>query len=132
MSDLVVTQVKSSIGTKPKHRGTLRALGLGIYAGALGLGTGFGLLLLPIAERSDGAYRILFALTGLGFLVLPLLRRFLKESRAYVQYQTKVTFRQALAAGLGKHFWPLAAMAFLVAAFTKPRRRSISRDHLDG
>ncbi len=25
---LKVTQVKSSIGTKPKHRGTLRALGL--------------------------------------------------------------------------------------------------------
>ena len=29
MSDLKVTQVRSSIGTKPKHRGTLRALGLG-------------------------------------------------------------------------------------------------------
>jgi large subunit ribosomal protein L30 len=27
-SVLVVTQVRSSIGTKPKHRGTLRALGL--------------------------------------------------------------------------------------------------------
>jgi large subunit ribosomal protein L30 len=26
---LVVTQIKSSIGCKPKHRGTLRALGLG-------------------------------------------------------------------------------------------------------
>jgi large subunit ribosomal protein L30 len=26
---LVVTQTKSGIGTKPKHRGTLRALGLG-------------------------------------------------------------------------------------------------------
>ena len=26
---LIVTQVKSAIGTKPKHRGTLRALGLG-------------------------------------------------------------------------------------------------------
>ncbi len=25
---LIVTQVRSSIGTKPKHRGTLRALGL--------------------------------------------------------------------------------------------------------
>ena len=25
----VVTQIRSSIGTKPKHRGTLRALGLG-------------------------------------------------------------------------------------------------------
>ena len=29
MADLKVTQIKSSIGSKPKHRGTLRALGLG-------------------------------------------------------------------------------------------------------
>ena len=29
MSELKVTQIRSSIGTKPKHRGTLRALGLG-------------------------------------------------------------------------------------------------------
>ena len=28
MANLVITQVKSAIGTKPKHRGTLRALGL--------------------------------------------------------------------------------------------------------
>jgi large subunit ribosomal protein L30 len=28
-SSLKVTQVRSAIGTKPKHRGTLRALGLG-------------------------------------------------------------------------------------------------------
>ena len=27
-SQLKVTQIRSSIGTKPKHRGTLRALGL--------------------------------------------------------------------------------------------------------
>ncbi|MBV8161688.1 MAG: 50S ribosomal protein L30 [Acidimicrobiia bacterium] len=29
MANLKVTQVRSGIGTKPKHRGTLRALGLG-------------------------------------------------------------------------------------------------------
>ena len=29
MPDLKVTQVKSAIGSKPKQRGTLRALGLG-------------------------------------------------------------------------------------------------------
>ena len=29
MSGIHVKQVKSAIGTKPKHRGTLRALGLG-------------------------------------------------------------------------------------------------------
>lgn len=28
MTTLRVTQVKSTIGTKPKHRGTMRALGL--------------------------------------------------------------------------------------------------------
>ncbi|MBN2622247.1 MAG: 50S ribosomal protein L30 [Acidimicrobiales bacterium] len=28
MPDIKVTQIRSSIGTKPKHRGTLRALGL--------------------------------------------------------------------------------------------------------
>ena len=29
MPELKVTQVRSGIGTKPQHRGTLRALGLG-------------------------------------------------------------------------------------------------------
>jgi large subunit ribosomal protein L30 len=29
MADITVTQVRSGIGAKPKHRGTLRALGLG-------------------------------------------------------------------------------------------------------
>jgi large subunit ribosomal protein L30 len=29
MADITVRQVKSAIGVKPKHRGTLRALGLG-------------------------------------------------------------------------------------------------------
>jgi large subunit ribosomal protein L30 len=29
MAELLVTQIKSSIGAKPKSRGTLRALGLG-------------------------------------------------------------------------------------------------------
>ena len=29
MAEITVTQVRSGIGAKPKHRGTLRALGLG-------------------------------------------------------------------------------------------------------
>lgn len=29
MAQIVVTQVKSTIGSQPKHRGTIRALGLG-------------------------------------------------------------------------------------------------------
>ena len=98
----------------------VRALGIGIYALAGALGTGLGLILLPIAESSDDAYRTLFGFTAAGLLVLPLLMRFLKESRAYVRYAKPVGFRQALAAGLGRHFWPLAGMAFFIAAFSSP------------
>ncbi len=29
MAQIVVTQIKSTIGSKPKHRGAIRALGLG-------------------------------------------------------------------------------------------------------
>ena len=98
----------------------VRALGIGIYGVAAAMGAGTGLILLPIAERSEDAYKLLFGLTAVGLLALPLLIRFLKESRAYVQFTKAVTFRQALAAGLGRHFWPLAGMAFFIAAFSSP------------
>jgi len=98
----------------------LRALGLGIYALFGAMGTGLGIILLPIAENSPGSWRILYALTGIGLLIVPLAARFLKESRAYVQFAKPVKFRQALRAGLGRHFWPLAAMAFFIAAYSSP------------
>lgn len=98
----------------------VRALGIGLYALAGASGSGIGLALLPIAERSDYSYRLLFAFTGIGLLALPILVRFLAESRAYVQYERNVTFRTALKAGLGRHFWPLAAIAFLIAVFSSP------------
>jgi MFS family permease len=99
---------------------SLRALGLGIYALFGAMGNGLGLILLPIAENSAGSWRILFALTGIGLLIVPLAARFLKESRAYVQFAKPVKFRQALRAGLGRHFGPLAAIAFLIAAYSSP------------
>lgn len=98
----------------------VRALGIGMYALAGASGSGIGLALLPIAERSDYSYRALFAFTGIGLLALPILIRFLSESRAFVQYERNVTFRMALQAGLSRHFWPLAAIAFLVAMFASP------------
>lgn len=98
----------------------VRALGIGIYALAGAAGSGIGLALLPIAENSETSYKALFAFTGVGLLVLPLLARFLTESRAYVQYENRVSFRTALKAGLGRHFWPLAAIVFLIAAYSSP------------
>jgi MFS family permease len=98
----------------------LRALGIGLYALAGAAGSGLGLSVLPIADTSDAAYRLLFAFTGVGLLGIPVLMRFLNESRAFVAYEHKVTFRTALRAGLGRHFWPMAAISFFVAMFSAP------------
>ena len=97
----------------------VRAFGIGIYGLAGSLGVGLGLLLLPIAEASEDAWRILFAFATLGLLVFPLLARYLPESRAFTPAAT-VPFIKALGMGLSKHFWPLAGIAFFVAAFASP------------
>lgn len=97
----------------------MRALGIGIYGLSGSLGVGLGLLLLPVAEASDDAWRILFALATLGLLIFPLLTRFLPESRAFVPAPS-IPFIKALRMGLSKHFWPLAGVAFFVAAFSSP------------
>jgi MFS family permease len=97
----------------------VRALGIGFYGLAGSLGVGLGLLLLPIAEASEDAWRILFAFATLGLLVFPLLARYLPESRAFTPAAT-VPFIKALGMGLSKHFWPLAGIAFFVAAFASP------------
>ncbi len=98
----------------------IRGYGIGIYAMTSAMGTGLSLILLPITERSDDAWRILFALTAVGFLALPLLAKFLNESRAFVPDLDPVSFGQAMRAGVGKYFWPLAGVAFFVAAFSSP------------
>lgn len=97
----------------------VRAYGIGIYGLAGSLGVGTGLLLLPIAERNDEAWRILFAIAGLGLLAFPMLSRFLPESRAF-RTAPGISFVKALRMGLGRHFWPLAAISFFVAAFSSP------------
>jgi MFS family permease len=98
---------------------SIRAYGMGLYGLAGSLGVGTGLLLLPIAERADSAWRILFALAGLGLLAVPMLLRFLPESRAY-RPGKPIGFISSLRMGLGKHFWPIAGVSFFVAAFSAP------------
>ena len=96
-----------------------RALALGIYGLAGSLGVGLGLVLLPLAEGTDNAWRILFGMASLGLLAFPILNRFLPESRVFVPAPA-FPFGKALSMGLGKHFWPMAGVAFFVAAFSSP------------
>jgi len=97
----------------------IRGYGMGLYGLAGSLGVGTGLLLLPIAEGTDTGWQILFALTGLGLLAIPLLMRFLPESRAY-RPGKPISFIGALKMGIGRHFWPIAGVSFFVSAFSAP------------
>ena len=97
----------------------IRGYGMGLYGLAGSLGVGTGLLLLPVAERADSAWRILFALAGLGLLAIPMLMRYLPESRAY-RPGKPISFVSALRMGLGRHFWPIAGVSFFVSAFSAP------------
>jgi len=96
-----------------------RALGSGIFGLAGSMGVGLGLVLLPIAESNDNAWRVLFGLAALGLLFVPLLTRYLPESRAF-HAAPRIPFIKALGMGLSRHFWPLAGISFFVAAFSSP------------
>jgi len=100
-------------------RAGVRAFGIGIYGLAGSMGVGLGLLLLPIAEADESAWRILFGIATLGLLAFPLLNRYLPASKAYVD-TTPISFIKALGLGLSRHFWPLAGVSFFVAAFSAP------------
>ncbi|MGI8822760.1 MAG: MFS transporter [Acidimicrobiia bacterium] len=98
----------------------VRALGIGIYAIAGSVGAGLGLLLLPIADGGDNRWRILFGLTALGLLALPLLNRFLEESRAFLRPSPRVGYAAVMESNEGRYLWTLAGIAFLVALFSSP------------
>lgn len=98
-----------------------RGLGMGIYAVAGAMGTGLALILLPLADRSDQSWRILFALSVPGLLLLPLLNRFLNETRAFLALPNRTSlFARLRDDGLATYFVVMAVVALLVAAFASP------------
>ena len=97
-----------------------RAFGIGIYGIAGAMGAGLGLLVLPAAEAGDDVWRILFGATALGLLVLPVLNRFLMESRAFSPQSNAGDFAEVLSSDSRRYFFLLAGMAFFVAAFASP------------
>jgi MFS family permease len=98
----------------------VRGYGLAVYSLAASMGTGLGLILLPIAEGSPEAWRILFGLSAIGFLAVPALARFLPESRAFEAGRGGHGTGHVLPKEMRRYFWPLATVAFFVAAFASP------------
>lgn len=89
------------------------------FALGLSMGTGFGLLITPIAQAGAESWRILFGISSVPLLLLPLLALRLRESRAF-RPGTRAPLTLALQGGLARYFWPMAGVSFAVAAFTGP------------
>lgn len=97
----------------------VRGYASAIFALGLSMGTGFGLLMAPVAQTGGEAWRILFGISSLPLLLLPLLALRLRESRAF-RPGTHAPLTRALQGGLARHFWPMAGLSFTVAAFSAP------------
>lgn len=98
----------------------LRGFGIGVAAIAGAVGNGVSLILLPLADRGTSAWRFLFALSAVGLLVLPILIRFLRESRAYSAPEYHVPFAAVVREGHAQYLYALGALAFFVSAFATP------------
>ena len=97
----------------------VRGYAAGVFALGLSMGTGFGLIITPLAQASAEAWRALFAASALPLLLLPLLFRRLRESRAF-RPGAHAPLAAVLHGALARRFWPMAGLSFAVAAFTGP------------
>jgi MFS family permease len=113
LSGLALVVLGEEVGTE------VRGYAVGIYALVGAAGTGLGLLLRPLGADGEG-WRLLFALSALPLLALPLLVHRLHESRMFVPPPSRPPLTTVLRGGYAARFWPLAILAFAVSAFTSP------------
>jgi MFS family permease len=98
----------------------VRGYGLAIATLFVSLGTGFGLFVSILGGTSDEAWRLLYGISALPLLLLPLLIARLKESRAYRPRDVRPPLREVFRAGFARYFWPMALLSMAVSAFTVP------------
>jgi MFS family permease len=107
-----------------------RAFLLAIAGMASGAGFALGAGLLPIADLADSAWRFLFALTGLGLLLLPSLARRVVETDRYAAMSERAARARAqeLVDPLyGGRFVVVAALVFLLGFFGVPSLQFTNR-----
>jgi putative MFS transporter len=92
-----------------------RAWAFGLITMTAALGAGMCVWLLPLADLSTGAWRLLYVVPLLGVPVSVWVVRRLPETRRFQRHHV-----QADMAGHGRRFWLLAASGFLLAAFAAP------------
>ena len=96
-----------------------RGWALGLYATAVSLGSGIGLLALPIARIGQESWRWLFALGLIGLLFYPWLAPRLEESGAFSSLQAgNGQLGQLFFGPSAGRFWLLVIYSFSLSAFS--------------
>ncbi len=95
-----------------------RAWGISLYTTAVALGSGAGLIALPIAQLDERGWRWLFAIALLGLPLYLLLRNRLEESSLYGQRINPVSFLYPLYGRYALRFWLVGLYGLLVSAFS--------------
>ena len=95
-----------------------RAWAISFYATAVALGSGAGLLALPVAQTNEEGWRWLFALSLIGLPVYLLLRTKLRESKAFRYSEGRSSVLRPM---IGRHagrFWLVAVYSLSISAFS--------------
>ncbi len=98
----------------------IRSFSMGIWGVAGSLAGGLAFLLAPLFELPTDRWRWLFGLSIIGLLAVPLLGRFLGESRAFHRPLDRPAVFEVMTGDIGRYFWPLALSGLAVGAFSGP------------
>ncbi len=96
-----------------------RAFAISLYGAGGSFGAGIGLLVLPLADRSDG-WRLVFTLSALGLVIVPFLFRSIHESPIFevVEEPVRHPLLRLLRSPFARVFWISACAVLLASAFS--------------
>lgn len=118
---LVVVGGIAAIEDAPDGARAFSAMMLGLSAGA---GFALSVLLLPLADLAGDAWRILFAVSAVSVVLLPMVMRAMPETRRWSALSARGSGRGRVSgivnASYGPRFALLAALAFLTSVFSAP------------
>ena len=95
-----------------------RAWAISFYATAVALGSGAGLLALPVAQMSEQGWRLLFGASVIGLPFYLLLRVQLRESRLFRYTERHTPFIYPLIGRYAGRFWLAALYSLSISAFS--------------
>lgn len=95
-----------------------RAWAISLYTTSVALGSGAGLLALPVAQLDERGWRLLFAVSMLGLPFYFLLKGRVEESSLFNYRQSTARLLEPLYGSYSGRFWLTALYGLLVSAFS--------------